>query len=381
MSEPTTLRDEIEAAIESQAPEPAPATPEPASPAPAPASEGAAAVADDAGDAAVAEPEGAAADLEALAEEKPADTEQAQQQRDEQGRFKQKNNAIEPGPKSGPKPQGEKAPASWRPEIREHWGQLPEPVRTEIARRETEVQRTLQESAEARKTVEAVMRTIQPYEAFIKAENSNPLQAIDNLMSTAARLRTGTAPELASMVAGIVNQFGIGRFGNGFIEMLDSALAGQTPKLDPQQAAIDQVLNQRLAPIQLMFNQFQQAQIAQQQQVTERAKSEVEQFLSKAEFGEDVREDMADIMEAAQRRGQNITLLDAYKKACLMNDQVRSVMSQRVQAQSAQQHTQAAQRARSAAVQVSGSAPMGAMKQDPTDVRSAIEAAISMSAR
>jgi hypothetical protein len=254
-------------------------------------------------------------------------------------------------------------------------------VRSEIQRRETEVARTLQETAEARKTVEAVMKTIEPYQAFIKAENSNPLQAIDNLMSTAARLRTGTAPELAQLVAGLVNQFGTGRFGNGFIEMLDTALSGQTPKQDPQQLAIEQVLNQRLAPMQNMLTQFQEAQFQQQQQATQAAQSEVSVFLERAEFGNDVREDMADIIEAAQRRGQNMSLQDAYKKACLMNDNVRSVLSQRVQSRGAQQTTSAAQKARSAAVQVSGAAPMGALRQESTDVRSAIEAAITMSSR
>lgn len=316
-----------------------------------------------------------------MAEDKPADNKPVQQpDRDEQGKFK-KPEGVQAGPKSGPRQQGERAPASWRPDIREHWGTLPEPVRAEIQRRETEVARTLQETSEARKTAEAVMKTIEPYQAFIKAENSNPLQAIDNLMSTAARLRTGTAPELAQLVAGIVNQYGTGRFGNGFIEMLDSALAGQAPKQDPQQVAMEQVLNQRLAPVQQMLTQFQQAQLQQQQKATHAAQTEVSRFLQRAEFGNDVREDMADIIETAQRRGQNISLKDAYKKACLMNDSVRKVITQRMRAKGAQQGTQAAQKARSAAVQVSGSAPMGALKQDATDVRTAIEAAIQMTSR
>lgn len=378
MTEPTTtMRDAIAAAFEeADEPLPTPAASEPAQASePAAASEPVAAGAEPAGDPAAAQ------DLNALSEDKPADNELVQQpERDEQGKFK-KPEGVQAGPKSGPRQQGEKAPASWRPDIREHWGTLPEPVRAEIQRRETEVARTLQETAEARKTAEAVMKTIEPYQAFIKAENSNPLQAIDNLMSTAARLRTGTAPELAQLVAGIVNQFGTGRFGNGFIEMLDSALAGQTPKQDPQQLAIEQVLNQRLAPMQNMLTQFQQAQLQQQQQASQAAQTEVSSFLQRAEFGNDVREDMADIIEAAQRRGQNISLQDAYKKACLMNDSVRSVLSQRMKAKGAQQTTQAAQKARSAAVQVSGSAPMGALRQESTDVRSAIEAAITMSSR
>lgn len=379
MSEPTTtMRDALEAAFE-KADEPLKTVPAPepvSAPEPIDAGEPVAAAPSDASEAPAA-----AQDLNALSEEKPADNELLQQQeRDEQGKFK-KPEGVQAGPKSQPRQPGERAPASWRPDIREHWGSLPEPVRAEIQRRETEVARTLQETAEARKTAEAVMKTIEPYQAFIKAENSNPLQAIDNLMGTAARLRTGTAPELAQLVAGIVNQFGTGRFGNGFIEMLDSALAGQTPRQDPQQLAMEQVLNQRLAPMQNMLTQFQQAQLAQQQQATQAAQTEVSTFLERAEFGEDVREDMADIIEAAQRRGQSITLQDAYKKACLMNDNVRSVISQRAKARGAQQTTSAAQKARSAAVQVSGSAPMGALRQESTDVRSAIEAAITMTSR
>lgn len=320
-------------------------------------------------------------DLDALTDGEPQNEDVQQQTRDEAGKFA-KNEGMTPGPKSGPRQQSEKAPASWKPDVREHWGQLPDTVRAEIHRREVEVQRTLQDTAEARKTAEAVMKTIAPYEAFIKAENSNPLQAIDNLMSTAARLRTGTAPELAQMVAGIVNQFGIGRFGNNFIEMLDSALAGQTPKApDQTTAAVEQVINQRLAPVQQMLTQFQQAQVMQQQQVQERAANEVQTFISKAEFGEDVREDMADILETAQRRGQSMTLQQAYEKACYLNDSVRKVLDQRRLSQGAQVQTKAAQRARSAAVSVSGAAPIGAPRQDPVDVRSAIEAAISMSSR
>lgn len=375
--EPTTsLRDAIESAIEDPEQKAAPAA-EPAAQV-VDTSPAELAIADTpADDAAAPETAAASQDLDTLAEGKEDDG----KPRDEQGKFKARDEGIQAGPKSGPKAQGERAPASWKPEAREHWAQLPENVRAEVARRESEVARTLQESAEARKTAEAVMKTIEPYQAFIKAENSNPIQAIDNLMSTAARLRTGTAPELAQLVAGIVNQYGTGRFGNAFIEMLDSALAGQAPRQDPQQIAIEQVLNQRLAPMQNMLTQFQQAQMAQQQQVAQAAQSEVQNFLDQAEFGNDVREDMADLLETAQRRGQNMSLQDAYKKACLMNDNVRSVLTQRVRAKGAQQTTQAAQKARSAAVQVSGSAPMGALKQDPTDVRSAIEAAIAMSSR
>lgn len=320
--------------------------------------------------------------------------------RDEKGRFKTKESkpevapestlkaatepaqGIQPGPKSEPKlaPQ-DRAPASWRPDVREHWSSLPAEVKAEVARREREMQVTLQETAEARRFSEQLGKVIAPYEAFIRAENSNALQAIDNLMGTAARLRTGTAPELAQLMAGMVKQFGVGRFGQPFIEALDSALAGEIPRVDPQQAQLQQAIQQQLAPVQQFMSQFQQAQVAQQQRAQEQAVSEVSQFIERAEFGEDVREDMADLLEVAQRRGKELSLADAYKQACLINPRVRSVLQARAKQKGAQQLTGAAQKAKAAAVSVSGAPAIGAPRAEATDIRSAIEAAIAVNAR
>lgn len=371
MSEPTTLRESLEAVIGQ-----APAAPEPEpDPAPAAAIEpqvdqevevSAEAPASDAPAAAEA-----SQDLNALAEQKP---------QEQQGKFKKAPPPeITPGPKSGPKT--EKAPVAWRPDVREHWAKLPDAVKAEVTRREIEIQRNLKESAEARQYAESISKAFQPYEAYIKAEGATPLQVIDNLMGTAVRLRTATGPELANLMAGMVQQFGTGRFGNQFIDLLDSALAGVAPKADPQQAQMQQAIQQQLAPVQQFMQQFQQAQQAQQIEVASRAQSEVEQFLSQAEYGEDVREEMADLMELAARRGQELTLVDAYKQACMINPTVRAALVQRSKAKQAESQSAVAQRARAAAVSVPSSGPSMAIKQDPTDIRSAIEAAISMNAR
>lgn len=376
MSEPTTenLRDVIASAIETTEAPPAAA---PAALEPVAAEEP---HLESSGADAETPAEGANADLNALAE----------RPRDEKGKFAKAEKTpeapaeqaqeITPGPKSGPK--GDKAPVSWRPEVREHWGKLPPEVRAEVARREQEVQRTLQENAEARRNVEALARTIAPYEAYIRAENASPLQAIDNLMATAVKLRTGTAQELATMMAGLVQQFGTGRFGNQFVEMLDSALAGAAPRVDPQQQALQQAVQQQLAPVQQFMTQFQQAQAMQQQQLVTQASTEVESFIGRAEFGEDVRDEMADLMEVAAKRGRELSLQDAYRQACLANPRVRAVLEQRAKAKTAQQGNTAAQRARAAAVSVSGAPSLGSPHQaPPSDVRSAIEQAIALSSR
>lgn len=312
--------------------------------------------------------------------------------RDEQGRFApkapqqavpQETPAIQPGPKSGPRtePQ-ERAPVSWRPEVREHWAALPPAVRAEVARREQEVQRTLQETSEARRYVDALQKVVQPYEMFIRAENSNPLQAIDNMMSTAARLRTGTGPETATLIAQLVNQFGVGRFGNQFIETLDSALAGQSPRIDPAHQAVQQAIQQQLAPVQQFMSQFQQAQASQRERVNQEAVGEVQLFLNQAEFGEDVREEMADIIEVSQRRGRSVTMQEAYRQACMGNPEVRSALESRARSRGAQASSGAVQRAKAAAVSVTGGPALSAPPQSAAaDIRSAIESAIAANSR
>tara|TARA_R110000744_G_scaffold30368_2_gene71956 strand:+ start:3140 stop:4225 length:1086 start_codon:yes stop_codon:yes gene_type:complete len=289
--------------------------------------------------------------------------------------------AIRPGPKSGPKKQ-EKAPVSWRPDVREHWAKLPDSVKSEVQRREREVQQTLKESSSARKYAEAVNKVIEPYQVFIKAENSNPLQAIDNVMATAAKLRTGTAPEIAQLVSGIVKQFGVGRFGQDFISQLDGALVGEIPQNHDQNTQLQQAIQQQLQPVQNFMNEFQQAKQSQTQQVRMEAQGEVQNFIEKAEFSEDVREEMADLMEVADRRGRDLSLQDAYRQACLSNPRVRDVLQKRQKSKGAQQSTGVAQRARAAAVSVSGG-PALASPNNPAavDIRSAIESAIASNSR
>jgi hypothetical protein len=370
MSEPTTIREALEASMTTDQ------TPvEPV--APAPAVEPAEPVGEQLQQADSPGQE-AGVDLNQMAES-AAGTDKP---RDESGKFvkSEATPEITPGPKSGPKEA--KAPASWRPEVREHWGQLPDPVRAEVARREAEVTRTLQETAEARKYAESINRAFAPYEAYIKAENATPAQVIDNLMGTAVRLRTSTGPELAQLMAGMVAQFGTGRFGSQFINMLDSALAGSAPRQDDSTTQIQQVIQQQLAPVQQFMSQFQQAQMQNQARVQQQASSEVEQFIESVEFGNDVREEMADLIEIASKRGREMSLQEAYQQACQLHPAVRSALGQRQKNNAAQGQNAAAQRAKAAAVSVSSAGPaIGAQPTASDSIRAAIEASIAMNSR
>lgn len=75
----------------------------------------------------------------------------------------------------------------------------------------------------------------------------------------------------------------------------------------------------------------QQAQQQAQQRVTETANNEVDAFSkdAKNEFYRDVREDMADLLDLAAKRGYEMTLKDAYDRACAARPDIAGVIAAR----------------------------------------------------
>jgi hypothetical protein len=97
-------------------------------------------------------------------------------------------------------------------------------------------------------------------------------------------------------------------------------------------------------------------------------------------YFEDVREDMADIIEMSAKRGIAVSMVDAYTKATRMNDSTFGASQSRNQTQSATSAAlaahQAAQKAKGAALSVSGNPTgTGTNFSQPADLRGAIEQA------
>lgn len=336
-------------------------------------------------------------ELEAAFQAEPTDDEPPveSRERDERGRFKSKGEEppqetpetpqappTDPTQGQGPSdtpiapapPPGDlKAPASWRPEIREKWGAVDTDVKAEIHRREREHQLVLQNSAQARQFVDAFEKTIAPYQVFIRAEQSNPLQAVDNLMGMAALLRTGTPVQKAQLLDSIISQHGID------VQMLDNVIAarmyGQSTPATGGQAFHDPRVDQLLQQQQLMMQQQAQAEQVEMQQG-------IEAFASAAghEFFNDVRHTMADMIEIAAKQGKVMPLEEAYKKACKLDDGISKIMASRQTAQNPRALTQAALRAKRAASSVKGdTTPHGATVPKDDSIRSALEAAFEES--
>ncbi len=255
-----------------------------------------------------------------------------------------------------------KAPQSWKPTAREHFAKLPAEVQKEVTRIEYETRAALKEASESKKFHQSFQQTIAPFMGMIQAEGGEPLRAVQGLMQTAAALRTAPAQHKAKMVADIVRTFGIP------VEMLAQALDGPAsngaaqPSQGQPPAYQDPRVDQLIAHIQ---------QTNQQRQVSEakRNQTEVEKFASANEFFEDVREDMADLIDIAKGRGVELSLDDAYARAVRANPETWKAMQQREQAKAAENANASTQRAKAASVSVK-SQPAGVAAPQPKDTRS-----------
>ena len=232
---------------------------------------------------------------------------------------------AELGDKPGDKPGAitEKPPQSWSPKLREDFAKLPANVQAQINKRETEMSTFLNEGAESRKFGDRMNQTLQPFQSVMLAHGaSDPIQAVQGLMETAATLQMGTPQQKAQKLADMVQHYGID------IQALDNALSGQ-PLVSTEQSALEKMLEDKLAPMNQFMNTVQQNQQSSQQQTQLNAQTEVGTFEQKAEFINDVRNDMADLLDMAAKRGQKMTLQQAYDKACAINPEISAVIQQR----------------------------------------------------
>ena len=261
------------------------------------------------------------------------------------------------------------APQSWGVAEREGWAAIPPNIQAQIDKREKEIGNSLTTTGEARRFHEEFNTTIDPFKSFIQAEGASPMQAVGNLLQTAATLQGGSQQQKAQRIAELIGHYGID------IRTLDSLLAGEAPA-DPQASAMGDMLDQRLGPI----NQFmQQQQLNQQQQYNqqqETVNNELGSFMGANEFAKDVQTEMGDLMEMAGRRGETLDLKTAYERALMMRPDIQGVIQQRLAQGQAQQNNANVQQKQRAAVSVAGGTASVAPVTPPNDIRSALIAAM-----
>ena len=258
-------------------------------------------------------------------------------------------------------------PVSLPAAAREEWKNTPQAMKDAISKRERDYAVGIQKHAEGAKRAVHMDRALSPFRQYFAMNGNNPPKTMHDLLATAASLQTGAPLQKAQQVANLIHQFGVD------VQALDQILVGDTPQQSPQNQnnqAIHQAVQQAVAPYQQHMQQVQ----AHQQQVHQKEQSqiagELETFARdpKNEFFRDVRMDMADILDMASNRGLDMSLQEAYRRACALNPEISKVMGGRVQQQSVQ-------RKRRASSSVAGSPGGPGSSQQPADMRGAIEQA------
>lgn len=293
----------------------------------------------------------------------------AQRERDEKGRFAAKDSAKgekEPAPEeivepaapeaeaaAGPSAEttgspaeaaSDRAPANWKPAAREHWSKLPAEVKQEALRVHAEVNKALQETAEARRNYSEIKEAIAPYEAAMRASGYTPARALQEYGQLNYTVHQGTGQQLGQVMAqmlaarqdperatqAIAQAI---RALNVDYDRLNSYLEDHNPGYAAQQAPIDvnaaveQALAQRL--------QY----VAQQKR-----QQEEQAFAAKNEFFEDV----APRMRAIRAADPSLSLDEAYRIACQVDPEISKVLQQRNAAKAAQETAKKAAAAKAA---------------------------------
>lgn len=268
------------------------------------------------------------------------------------------------------------APASWKALEREHWKDVPKAAREAIMRREREVSSTMQQLSDVRKFADNFAQAIYPYRENIRREGATPLGAVQSLMQVASVLQSNDQRSKASQIATLIHRYGVDF--ETLAEVLESGVGREEP-------IIQQRVQAAIQPYQEAMQRQQQEAMQRQQQTKSSVQQELETFRAdpKNEFFNDVREDMADIMDAEARRGNVITFKEAYDRACKLNPEVSGVMTLRQQSDAAKKRAEEARAKQRAAKSVQGVSSGGVRKRVAVDnphddLRADLEAAFSM---
>lgn len=301
--------------------------------------------------------------------------------RDEHGRFTKPPEGQKPAPAVAAKP-GEKAPpptvkptapitaaapakaptgtelkppGSWSPMAREKWAALPPEVQADVHRREKEHAQTLERAAPTFRVGQAFQQMVAPFEGLMRAQGAEPLQAVGAVLQSYAVLSMGSQEAKGQVLAKLFRSSGLP------IEALAAAIDGAAPAPGQAQGFDPSRFEQQLLAKIDARNQQQR-----QQHVVSQATQEMEQYLQGVPFGEDLREDMGDLMAAAAQRGKVLTAEQAYRRALQFDEhrELRDILKQREDAQAAEAKQAQADKARAA-----GSSVRGQPAQSPPAVK------------
>ena len=219
-------------------------------------------------------------------------------------------------------------PATWSAGAKAIYASLPEIARKEIAKRETDYARGIQQYAEKAKVADSFMREAQPYEAMLRNEGSNPVAALSAFLQQAYTLRSATPQERGRLIMETAQKFGADL--SPYLGQQAEQPGGQTQDLSQVQALVQQLVAPHLRKIQQWENSQATAQQHQEQQMEQEISSQITAFQSATnEDGSPKHlyfENVRPLMSAFFANGQAKDLEQAYDMACFANPEVRAAL-------------------------------------------------------
>jgi hypothetical protein len=245
---------------------------------------------------------------------------------------------AEPAPEP---PVWERPPASWKKDYHEVW-QTADPRLKEYAwQREEEMKKGVEPLLSKAQFADQIQQAIEPYQNNLRTLGIEPPQAIKALMDADNVLRHGTPQQKAQMFATLSQQYGVNLGEIGTLQ--------QQP-VDP---TVSMLQNELYSVKNEVMTWKQQQEAAQNQALL----SEINSFAEKAEFFEDARPTMIQLLNS----GMAQNLEDAYNKAVRLDETLSSKLQQSLQAKTEaakrESANKAAKAARAAAVSVRSSTP------------------------
>lgn len=259
----------------------------------------------------------------------------------------------------------EVAPVSWKGDLKEEWKTLSIPVRQEIKRREREMAQTLSRTDEERRYAHAIYSAIKPYEAHIRAEKSNHVQAVQHLFEMAHIMRSGTVQQRAELIADLFFRHEVP------IILVDQVLTRRLQGAPGPGAAdpVRDMVRQELAPVREFMETVSSGRARSADDTAKEFEKTFQQLLSDPDIGDmvddqEIRETMADLLDVAGKRGQILNLRDAAVRAIMAHPEFGPIYQQRQLEKQAQQQQDRVSKAKRAGASLSDDGAPSATNED-----------------
>ena len=228
-------------------------------------------------------------------------------ERDDAGKFQNKEAKITKEKPVVEKPAIIAAPDGLPAEIKAEWNKLPEVAQKALVKREADIHKGMTQMDEERSFAKEMQKTVMPYMPLINMSGSTPSKAVAELLNYAQILQTGTAQAKGQLLHQLAQRWNA-----------DMRITQGQPQPAQQLHSVQQQLQQTQAQLAKM------PELIKQQQEQAQLQAVIDSF--SADPKNSHYEKVKPVMAALLSSGQAKDMQDAYDQACYANPDIRSTL-------------------------------------------------------